>query len=206
MALANPCAFSPNARHARSLAGFYAGRFQPGQRVVDIGFGQGHFLQAARERGIHAVGLDRDQALVAAARERGYEAFDLDVGEIGTLQQAFDGAIASHLIEHLQPEQVKALFAGVASAVEPGARFVIATPNFRDIRVATEWFWFDPTHVRPYPAPAVEQLIDKEEWTLEARGFEPTFLSRDTPRVMFNRLRFGRDYGRPGCWYQLRRI
>jgi O-antigen chain-terminating methyltransferase len=205
-ALAAPCAFSPTLRHGRSLATFYARRFQSGQRVLDIGFGQGHFLEAACKRGIEAVGVDRDSALVAAAQARGHRALDIEVDEIRRLRETFDGALAAHLIEHLGPSQVKDLLADVASLLVPGASFVIATPNFRDIRVATDWFWLDPTHVRPYPQSAVEQLMDAGTWRLDSSGFEPTFIGRDTPRRILNRIRFGRDYGRPGRWYQLRRI
>jgi SAM-dependent methyltransferase len=205
--LADPCSFSPNPSHARALARSYAGRFKPGQRVLDIGCGQGHFLDAARERGIEGVGIDRDDSLVAASRDRGHEVHRGDVRELPEiLAEPFDGALATHLIEHLNPEEVVALCADVAEMVRPGGAFVIATPNFRDMRVATDWFWLDPSHVRPYPEAALDQLIDKDQWRLVESGLEPTFLNRETPRVLVNRVRFGRHYGRPGSWYRLSRV
>jgi SAM-dependent methyltransferase len=205
--LDDPCCFSPSPRQARALARFYAERFQPGQRVLDIGFGQGHFLDAARDRGIKAIGVDRDRALAAAARERGHEVFCGDVKELpDLLAEPFDGALATHLIEHLQPQEVKVFCADVAGLVHPGGVFLLATPNFRDLRVATEWFWLDPSHVRPYPEGALSQLIDDDQWKLDASGFEPTPLGRATPKVLLNRLRYGREYGRAGRWFQLRRV
>lgn len=204
--LDDPCCFSPRLRHARALAQFQAARFQPGQRILDIGFGQGYFLDAARERGFQAIGVDRDAALTAAARDSGHEVFCGHVRELSELaSEPFDGAVAAHLIEHLEPEEVRTLCADVADMVRSGGIFLIATPNFRDFRVATEWFWLDPTHIRPYPEGALAQLIDNDEWMFDASGLEPTFLGRDTPRVLLNRLRYGRHYGRPGNWYQLRR-
>lgn len=205
--LEDPCYFSPSPRHARALARFYAERFKPGQRVLDIGFGQGHFLDAARDHGIEGIGLDRDPALATGARERGHEIFCGQVQELpGLLNKPLDGALACHLIEHLQPDEVKALCADVADLVKRDGNFVLATPNFRDLRVATEWFWLDPSHVRPYPEGALRQLIDHGQWRLADSGYEPTILSRDTPRILLNRLRFGREYGRAGRWYELRRL
>ena len=75
----------------------------------------------------------------------------------------------------------------------------------RDWRVVSEWFWLDPTHIRPYPPGALKQLIDPASWAWDAEGYEPVNLALSRPRLLLQRLRFGNDYGRPGRWYRLRR-
>jgi hypothetical protein len=114
--------------------------------------------------------------------------------------------MASHLIEHLSPVDLSQLLSDVGASTRIGAKLVLVTPNLRNWRVVTEWFWMDPTHVRPYPPGAVQQLIDPSTWAWETHGREPVLLTRHAPAEWFNKLRFGRDYGRPGIWYRLRRV
>jgi 2-polyprenyl-3-methyl-5-hydroxy-6-metoxy-1,4-benzoquinol methylase len=201
--MANPCAFSPRPRDARRLAGFYAQMFSRGP-VLDLGFGQGYFLEAARERGLRLIGIERDQSLVEQARARGYDARCADVRQLGdVVSERVDGALATHLIEHLHPDAVASLLATLAERMQPGSPLVLATPNFADWRVASQWFWYDPTHVRPYAAPTVSQLASAQDWLFDAEGWEPTFFSRESFYVWLKRIRYGRDYGRPGRWFRL---
>lgn len=201
-----PCLFSPAPRTARALARFYAAMFPRGARIVELGFGQGYFLEAAQAAGLDVLGLDRDPKLVNEAVRRGDAVLRADVAALPSLPGApFDGVVAAHLIEHLSPPAVAELLDKVAVATVPGGLFVIATPNYKDLRVAREWFWLDPTHVRPYPSGAVRALLDERSWEWDGDGYEPTVVTRETPVVWLNRLRFGRDYGRSGVWMRLRR-
>jgi len=202
----DPCAFSPNARHARRVARFYAAMYDPGSSVLDVGFGQGYFLEEATNMGLRAIGIDRDPTLVQAAQSRGLDAIQADAREIGcAISQKVDGVMAAHLIEHLPPDAVEHLLRDLAGVVRPGGIAVLVTPNPRDWRVISEWFWNDPTHIRPYTPGAVSQLVSPEEWIWDADGLVPVSVTRDTPRAFVGRLRHGREYGRPSRWYRLRR-
>lgn len=202
----DPCAFSPHTRQARRTATTYAAMFPTGSTVVDVGFGQGHFLEVAAEHGHRAIGIDRDAQLVADAKARGLDAITADVRDIAdTLGQPVDGIMASHLIEHLPADDLTAVLTDMAGVLRPGGIAVLTTPNLGDWRVASEWFWLDPTHVRPYPPGAVRQLLDPDLWDWDADGFEPMVVTRHTPVEWLQRVRFGGQYGKPGRWYRLRR-
>lgn len=204
--MSNPCAFSPDERQARHAAGFFARMFATCESVLDIGFGQGYFLEACKAVGVRGVGIDRDADLVRDAQRRGFEAYAVDARDLrSVLHQPVDGAMASHLAEHLTPAELRAVLSDIAQVVRPGGCLILATPNFADWRVASEWFWLDPTHIRPYPAGAVQQLLDSNEWRWVADGYEPMVMTRQTPVMWANRFRFGREYGRPGRWYHLER-
>src|SRR5438874_4490328 len=82
-AMSDPCAFSPSERQARRSAAYYARMFPAGCTVLDIGFGQGFFLDAARRAGFRAIGVDRDPALVESALSRG---LDATVGDVRCLR------------------------------------------------------------------------------------------------------------------------
>ncbi len=206
-AMRDPCAFSPGEKHAKYLAQFYAAMFSAGSTVVDIGFGQGYFLEAARQRDIKAMGIDRDEHLVSNARDRGLDVHQADATEIAQLSDGLvDGVLAAHLIEHLTTVEVGRLLSEIAMVVRPGGLVVLVTPNFRDPRVYTEWFWNDPTHVRPYTSACIQQIIDPTKWSLTEIALTPAVKAwRSSPAMLVGKLRFGRHYGRPGQFFVLTR-
>lgn len=204
----HPCAFSPNDHHAAKAARFYVAMYPEGGRVLDVGFGRGAFLDTATAAGLEVVGIDRDRDLVEAARKRGHQAILGDASEVENLLagEIFDEVMMSHIIEHLSPTEAAYLLSSLADRSRPGSRLIIVTPNMSDWRVTSEWFWMDPTHVRPYRAAAVRELVNSREWAWQADGYEPMPLTKHTPINWLNRARFGKDYGRPGRWYRLTRV
>jgi O-antigen chain-terminating methyltransferase len=150
--------------------------------------------------------VDRDANLVADAKSRGFEAIACDVKDLGEhLTAPVDGVMVAHLIEHLSPTDLAQLFRDIAKLVRPGGVAILATPNFKDWRVASEWFWLDPTHVRPYPPGAIQQIINPDDWTWDKWDYEQISVTRELPVVWVKRLVFGWDYGRSGVWYRLTR-
>jgi SAM-dependent methyltransferase len=178
--------------------------FPSGATVVDVGFGQGRFLEEGQRSGLKTIGIDRDGDLVASASQRGLTAFQCDVRDIGeVIDNPVDGIIAAHLVEHLEAGDLKKMLHDMATCVRPGGIAIIATPNFKDWRVASELFWIDPTHVRPYPPGAIQQLIDPADWKWETSGHVPVVVTRELPRVLLKRMIYGTDYGRSGLWYRM---
>jgi len=206
-AMTNPCAFSSAPRSQRAEARFLVEKFAPDATIIDVGFGQGYFLDAAREAGRTGIGVDRDAGLVQAALNRGLAAHCADVRDLpALLPERADGFVAQHLVEHLTPSEARSLLADLARLVRPGGTGLLVTPNYRDWRVASEWFWHDPTHVRPYTAGTVRELLSADEWRLVDEGLMPETVDRHTPTVWLGRLRHGRHYGRSGRWMQLHRV
>jgi len=205
--LNDPCVFSPRPRDARKLAKCYLSKLGPVSVILDVGFGEGFLLEEAARRGIAAVGVDRDAALVARARMRGFEVYDADVRTLlDVVQRApFDGVVAAHIVEHLAPDDVSELLRALASLTSEGGTLLIATPNYRDIRVATEWFWNDATHVRPYTRGAIEQLAG-DSWVFVDEGLEPIMWSRRAVLDYPWRIVKGRHFGRSGRWFRFQRV
>lgn len=92
-----------------------------GERVLDLGCGDGVLTLKLIEAGCDVVGVDADPAMVAAAREKG---IDARLGDARAL--AFDGefdAVFTNAALHWvgQPEVVTA---GVKRALKPGGRYV----------------------------------------------------------------------------------
>ncbi len=109
-------------------------RARPG-RLLDIGCGEGMFLQVARARGFEIAGLDLDAGNVAAARARGLAPIEQGLleDEAGRLAPMLRGAPLFHwvtafeVLEH-QPDPVGFLRAA-RGLLAPGGRLCGSVPN-----------------------------------------------------------------------------
>lgn len=94
---------------------------QPGERILDLGCGEGALTAVLAEAGAEVVGVDASPELVEAAQARGVDA-RLGSGEALTFHEEFD-AVFSNAALHWMP-QADRVIAGVARALKPGGRFV----------------------------------------------------------------------------------
>jgi trans-aconitate methyltransferase len=94
---------------------------RPGERILDLGCGDGVLTAEIAARGATVVGLDSSPELLAAARGRGLDV-RLGDGERLEFVARFD-AVFSNAALHWMCDQ-EAVVAGVRRALVPGGRFV----------------------------------------------------------------------------------
>jgi trans-aconitate methyltransferase len=94
---------------------------KPGERVLDIGCGDGVLTEAIYRTTGAVLGIDSSEEMVAATRLRGLEATVMSGEEI-TLVDSFD-AVFSNAALHWMPRPRKVL-SGVRRALVPGGRLV----------------------------------------------------------------------------------
>lgn len=167
---------------------------------VDLGSGRGRFLQLSRSSGNDILGVDSDIGSVEDCRRRGIETVHAEV--LSFLETSCPPAStisAVHLIEHLPPNVAMRLLCLCAEKLLPGGRLILVTPNFADWSVASNSFWLDPTHVRPYPAPLLEHMLTTAGLIpIESFAVCGVKLGRKTRLLMpLRRIRYGRQFGRP---------
>jgi O-antigen chain-terminating methyltransferase len=132
----------------------YIDRFRGASDVLDIGCGRGEFLEAAREAGIVARGIDLNEENIALCRSKGLDAYSGDVFEY--LQRASEfslgGVFCSQVVEHLPPARVPDLVRLIAAGARSGSPVLFETPNPECLAIFATHFYLDPTHTRPIPA------------------------------------------------------
>ncbi len=149
----------------------------PGQ-ILDLGCGRGEFLEAAREAGLTARGIDQNEECVGLCRSKG---LDAECAELFTFLDALPdhslgGAYCSQVVEHLQPAGVPRLVQLLARKLRAGALVVIETPNPECLAIFATHFYLDPTHTRPVPAALLR-------FYLEEAGFGNIDVERLVPAV-----------------------
>ena len=94
---------------------------QPGERILDLGCGDGALSIEIAARGADVVGVDASEDMVRAARERGVDAHVID-GRRLSFDDEFDAVFSNAALHWMrEPDEV---IDGVARALRPGGRFV----------------------------------------------------------------------------------
>jgi SAM-dependent methyltransferase len=93
---------------------------QPGERILDVGCGEGSLTRKIIERGATVLGIDNSPEMIAAARANGVDALQLSVADM-TFSSQFDAAFSNAALHWvLEKEQAaRAIF----RALKAGGRF-----------------------------------------------------------------------------------
>lgn len=134
----------------------------PNGESLDLGCGRGEWLELMDELGFFAVGVDLNQAMLDCCldfRLRGLQADALEyLANLSDNSQVVISAF--HLIEHIPFEKVHELVKQSLRVLKPGGLLILETPNAENIRVATQYFYLDPTHLKPIPSQQLSFLTE----------------------------------------------
>lgn len=117
----------PNMRAALDVSFRYLPRPRTGQRLLDVGCGNGAFLLRAQSAGWDVMGLDFDPKAIEAAKQAG---LDVCLGGMSALAQEkeqFDIVTLSHVIEHVHDPN--RMLRDCFRLIKPGGYLWIETPN-----------------------------------------------------------------------------
>jgi SAM-dependent methyltransferase len=130
-------------------------------KLLDVGCGDGIFLNRMQKLGWTVDGLDVDSKAIENAKSRyGLSVHQGDLSRVRFPDNSFDAVTLSHVIEHV-PNPL-ALLLEVRRIAKPGARLVLTTPNnssFGHQKFQTAWLGLDPPrHLHIFSLPSLRQL------------------------------------------------
>jgi 2-polyprenyl-3-methyl-5-hydroxy-6-metoxy-1,4-benzoquinol methylase len=171
----------------------YLEYFREAGRVLDLGCGQGTFLELLSGGGKEAYGIDSDPEKTQKCLKKGLKAECSGIFEFFEKNdRQFDGIFVSHLVEHLLPQQTRRLFQNCHQQLTKRGVLVVITPNIGNLHVATETFHLDLTHIRPYPLKLLVALFEEAGFSVIASGEDPEtatdFGSSKLKRLMTRKL------------------
>lgn len=155
---------------------------QAGERILDLGCGDGALMERLAAQGVTVVGIDSSPELLAAARARGLDVRLLDAQALH-FSNEFD-AVFSNAVLHWIPE-LKPVLDGVHRALRPHGRFVGEFGGHGCVAaVCTAVRAVAGRHGIELRLPWNFPTVDEFEASLAATGFE-ALLVRLVPRPTF---------------------
>lgn len=94
---------------------------RPGERILDLGCGDGALTLEIARRGCSVIGVDASEEMVRVARSLGVEARVVD-GATLEFGGEFDAVFSNAMLHWIKPPE--AVISGVWRALKPGGRFV----------------------------------------------------------------------------------
>ena len=144
--------------------------------VVDIGCGNGEFVGLLHEKGIRAIGLDLNKAMIDNVKSKGLEGEQGDA--LSFLRKQKSGSLMAitgfHIVEHIPFLDLMKIFTECYRALAPGGFVIFETPNPENVIVGSCNFYNDPSHLHPIP-PAFLELV------MKSRGFGSVEIKRLHP-------------------------
>ncbi len=153
----------------------------PGEKILDLGCGDGALTEVIQAAGAQVVGVDGSEDMVRAARARGLDARVMDGQHLDFGKEKFD-AVFSNAALHWMPD-AEAVIAGVARVLKPGGRFVgemgghgnvaaivtalHASLRSRGIAPGEAFGWFFPT------AEQYNQMLRAKDFTVHQASLIP---------------------------------
>lgn len=169
----SPEQYAKNARFVSDLGMPVVTLLAPraGERILDVGCGDGPLTKKLVEFGCAVVGVDASPAMVEAAKALGLDAQVMD-GQALHFEHEFDAVFSNAALHWMR--QADAVIAGVWRALKPGGRFVgefggdgNTATVLRALEAALRRRGLDFRALSPWYFPSAEEYRGK----LEARGF-----------------------------------
>ncbi len=146
------------AEHKIIAAEFSRLRLPTKATVLEVGFGEGHVMDWARDQGYQVEGVEITAGYVEAARNRGHNVFhgtisDIDLGKA----RKYDAIVCFDVLEHMNESQIVEFFASAKAILSDDGVILARFPNASS-PIGLYYQYGDATHVSALTGLKVDQL------------------------------------------------
>jgi 2-polyprenyl-3-methyl-5-hydroxy-6-metoxy-1,4-benzoquinol methylase len=156
---------------------------RPNSQILEIGCGEGYFLDLAIYNGHRGIGLDFNHTAVQTARKKQLEVYYYDLKDIKKHFQnrIFDAVSFFHVIEHI--DDLKTFFQDLSSIMTKGSSLHFSCPNpnrwiLNMDRANTglrEGWDYPPHHQTRWNKVAANNILSRFDWKLQKYVEEPFY-------------------------------
>jgi SAM-dependent methyltransferase len=154
-------------------------------RVLDVGCGDGSFLEALGVPG--SLGMDLSKTALRAVRARGFGAVRGVLDDCPIRPGSCSLVTAFHFLEHVHP--IEPVLASMRRLLAPGGEIVVQVPNADCLQakiLGRHWAGYDvPRHLVNYTARTLRQVVERCGFEVVAENQQ---CLRDNPTTLSNSL------------------
>jgi len=149
-----------------------------GGSILDVGCGNGVFIELATSLGWNAVGIDPDPAAVANCLSRGLEVTHGGIEKFDGQESLFDSITLSHVIEHLHDPA--AMLRHCHRLLKPDGQLWLETPNIDSLghrRYRINWRGLEPPrHLVVFNPRSLSQALSAAGFRRVQTRKEPNYI------------------------------
>jgi len=124
------------------------------EKILDLGCGSGRFVEFLGRDDIYA--LDGNEVSVSKLKNLTRNAVQAVLPNIPFPENYFDGVHASHILEHLCPDDFYHTLKEMDRVLKGGGILLISSPLLWD------GFYNDLSHIKPYPPQILKRYLSEE--------------------------------------------
>ena len=182
--------YTDNHRPWRGVSDIGDVPFREGDRVLEVGCGNGKTVLALSKRGFRVTGVDFSETAIGMCRDTMPSAGEFvcaSVTELPFEDSSFDGAVAFHVLEHLTADEMKEAVRELSRVLVPGSHLLLKCFAKGDMRSEKGEEVDDSTFVRGNGI--LYHYFDEEELVSFFSTFECTVISTKEERTRFGTVR-----------------
>jgi O-antigen chain-terminating methyltransferase len=130
--------------------------------LLDVGPGRGEWLACLKAEQLSAYGAETNRLLAEECRVQGLDVETADMLAVlrGRANASLGAVTAFHVVEHLPFAYLVDSLREALRVLVPGGLMIFETPDPRNLIVASQTFYLDPTHLHPVPRELLQTLLE----------------------------------------------